>query len=744
MKLTQEDICYQYIQERGGFSGELPSIVKTLLTIASPEIPKNMSATIAVSEIVTFAGNLRRNIQLDKNTLIPVNAISFVLSGSGTKKDSTVNGIRKAFKKGYERIEHVRTEDAKKAAISLAKAEGRENPESFAVYSEFYVTPPLLFAGISTEQGLFKHCNKLEAANLGCGLIYSGEMGAELQTNPNMITNLKLSSILYDIGKADVTLLKGVEGQLAPIENLPVSALFLGSQDNILFDDAIKTKFRTEFTTKLARRAFLSFSPHDVELPTYATAEALIEAETSTHIAQLATLESLQDSIDGVAFSNLEMDKKNKPLSISEEAMAIYINYKRWGKEKSMAIKADYPISKITVEHRYWAALKLAGAFTIILNQDEITAETYIDAINYIDYLRDDLPAFEDELRKDVYEQFIDYVHMTSIDGKVELPFHKLLKQGYITKGGASTPKVKELVKLANSKDNSGLYIINENSVTYEKTIRTNTIGLSYIEMPSGLDKQQRGVKVASGRLERQEATFKDLSNILNMDIAYSPFEFKDGKRKNDNLILGTKWITLDVDEGVVSDEVAHEMLSDINHHIARTSDKSNPMKYRILLELDAYITIDQRQWKKFMVALENYLAIPLDKLPMSQIYYAWEDRDVLSVTGKTPLETKDLLLIATEVEADSNYHDTAKMSKNQKSDLLNNPMETFGFAYEAADGSGSRALVSAMYYMHKLGATQEDAEVLLHKINQYWVVPLEDRRFQHTILSQIPGIWGR
>lgn len=738
---TQLEIFEDYLTDAGCFTGKLPTIVEQVMEIASSDVPKRMSATIAVSEIVTFASHLRRNIRLDKETSIPVNAISIVLAPSGARKDSTVNGMRKAFKLGYNLIEEERANDAKAKAITTARAEGKEDPESFHVYNEFYMKPPLLFAGISTEQGLFKHCNRLEAAKLGGGLIYSGEFSTELATNANMGTNIKLSSILYDTGKADVTLLKGEEGQLAPIENLPVSALLVSSFDGILYDEAVKTKFKQEFTSKLARRCILSYTPEEIPLPIYKTAQDLIDATLNKSTRQSATLDTLQGAIDNVTRHHLMLTNKGTDLSISDEARRLYITYQRWGKEKSNTIKIDYPISKITVEHRYWAALKIAGAFAILMNSDEITKDNYIDAINYIDCLSGDLPKFEDELRKDIFEQFINYMHSITVDNKAEVPFHELLKKAYISKGGGITTKVKEMLKLANSKDDSGLYTITETSVIFEKTIKTPTVGVSYIEVPEAADKQARGVAVANGTLTHIEGTFGDLTNLLEMDVAYSAFKFRDGKRKNDNLIPETKWIVLDVDEGVVSDIVAHAMLEDINHHISRTSNPDNPMKYRILIELDAVVSLEPKQWKKFMQAVENLLQIPLDKLPMSQIYYAWSGRDILSVTNKKPLETKHLVLIATEVEEDSNAIDVDKMSKKQKDDLMSAKQDTFWYLYEC-DNQCSRAMIKAAYHAAALGADVETIAGLLREVNDtYWVMPIAESRFQSTILSQLPAI---
>ena len=43
----------------------------------------------------------------------------------------------------------------------------------------------------------------------------------------------------------------------------------MGSPENILFDDSVKKKFKTEFTTKLARRSFFNFTFFDLVEPVY-------------------------------------------------------------------------------------------------------------------------------------------------------------------------------------------------------------------------------------------------------------------------------------------------------------------------------------------------------------------------------------------------------------------------------------------------------------------------------------------
>jgi hypothetical protein len=141
------------------------------------------------------------------------------------------------------------------------------------------------------------------------------------------------------------------------------------------------------------------------------------------------------------------------------------------------------------------------------------------------------------------------------------------------------------------------------------------------------------------------------------------------------------------------------------------------------------------------MVALQNYLQIPLDILPMSQIYYSWSNRNLLSTTDKSPLETKHLILIATEVEEDTNALDIGKLSAKQKDELLGNPMDTFFYAFEAEAGEGSRMLIKMAYHMAHLGASVDDIIEMVHKVNDYWVSPMKPSRLQSTITNQLQAI---
>jgi hypothetical protein len=58
-------------------------IQRIIDTLPAPDVPYSMKAVIAVAQLTNFASQFRRNIQLVDETLVPINAISFIVAGSG-------------------------------------------------------------------------------------------------------------------------------------------------------------------------------------------------------------------------------------------------------------------------------------------------------------------------------------------------------------------------------------------------------------------------------------------------------------------------------------------------------------------------------------------------------------------------------------------------------------------------------------------------------------------------------------
>ena len=726
------DLLRAELEKKDAFSTKMPKFFTDLAkSIPNTRVSDKMKLTIAVSEFILFASQFRRNILHWNTSSIPINAITFCITGSGVGKDSSINAMRKNYRLGYEFINSVREGKAIEAAIRSAKNKNLAKADTPEVYSKFYSPPIPLFAAPSTVEGYIAYLNEIDEDGIGAGFITSSEFGSELLVSPVITSNLQLLSEMYDEGKKEVKVIKDKERQSKEIKNLPVSALFVGSPDNILFDDTVKRKFKIEFSSKLARRSFFNYN---VEIPPQKEYNKISEM-----IADEIALEDTAREII-TAYENIFLDiakkqyeKRKIPLTVSRETIALFTTYRRYNVEASDMIKKQYPISKIVRAHMQWKALKLSGAIAIFKDHDTITEEDYLEAIRFCEVLNEDMMNFEIELVKEPYELFVSLVQQLLENNKCFVNIHLLKKLGYIQGSSNISQRLKELATLAGSYDESGVYKAVENGIEYSKIIKTNALGVSYLEC-SGT-KEERQSKCANG-YSYAEVDFKALGDMLLKDYAYSPFKFKNGIRGKANIEGGTKWIALDVDKSIFTDEQTHLILQNFNHHIVRTSNQNNPNKFRVLLELDSFVDLDDRTYKAFIESIAEYLSLDIDPLPKSQIFFSYAGRKVYSVTDKEPIEVRLHLINANNETKPKVPLDS--LSDPQKKALLSSPFDTFRYAFEANQGEGSISLIRAAKHAKDLGMDKEGILNLMEEINSYWEEPMEQTRFENTILNQI------
>lgn len=163
------ELTKKYLDERGAFSkSQSPIISKIADTIPFATVPDRMKLTIAVSELMTFASQFRRNIQHWDGTPVPINSISFVVTGSGDHKDSSVRAARKCFALGYNDIRERIATLAKVEAARKAKEAGESDTKLF------YKEPAPIFMSPTTGPGLIQHINDIAEHPVGAGLLYAG------------------------------------------------------------------------------------------------------------------------------------------------------------------------------------------------------------------------------------------------------------------------------------------------------------------------------------------------------------------------------------------------------------------------------------------------------------------------------------------------------------------------------------------------------------------------------------------
>lgn len=189
-------IFAEELNRLGVFENNLPPILTDVANSIHTNIPMRMKLAIAVSELITFASQFRKNINHWNGSIIPINSITFCIAKSGASKDSSVNACKKCFENGYKIIQEYRADKSREVAIETAKSLGLDDYDTFQVYKDYLVPLTPLTIGISTAEGLLQNLCDLSKFNVGSGYVRTGEIGAELSSNPNFIENIKIISEL--------------------------------------------------------------------------------------------------------------------------------------------------------------------------------------------------------------------------------------------------------------------------------------------------------------------------------------------------------------------------------------------------------------------------------------------------------------------------------------------------------------------------------------------------------------------
>lgn len=454
------------LEESGCFKEELPDIIRVGVETVSTDAPYKMKALMIATELMVFASNLRKPILWEKSK-IPVNTISFIIAGSGVGKDSSMKMIRKALEPAYLKIDAYREDHAKAKAVDDAVMDGKKEKD----WRKYYSKPRDLFSGIGTLPGQMKHLATLESGKLGAGYIQVSELGSELQSNKDIAENIVALAVGYDAGYIPAKTVKDDTQQVDPIMNLPFSGLMFGAPDNIIYDETVKAKFKEEFSTKLSRRSFFSFSNETVSRRVFESTELSSQWARDTKAASFRAMEGLEpyltSLVDHTTTTPLIVDP------IVEDLFDLYKNYNEWYSDDMVK---KHPMSILHRQHMQWKALKLAGALAILDGSLELTPKHYIGAINFSEIFADDLERFEIELAKEPYELFCDYMRSIATKGYANISVHELRKMGYIKGNGSVDNKMTELLGLARSYDDVNRYAYGEGYIHfYEEALDEQT-----------------------------------------------------------------------------------------------------------------------------------------------------------------------------------------------------------------------------------------------------------------------------
>lgn len=737
MSNPEEDgskVLLDFIKSKTQYLDNYPDVVaKAVDTIVGQGVAPRLKLGVALSELITLVSHLRKSIVLFDGTIVPVNAISVILSPSGSSKDKSMNTVRKALSGSYTKLEGRRREYAVDRAKELANLNG-DSPDD---YEKYYEKPIPLQSGLGTPEGITNHLATLSSNTLGAGSFTCSELSAEMQTNGSFTEIVKILSVGYDLGEVPIKVIKSTESQTSGVSGMPINGLLFGSFDTILYQQDVKNKFKLLFNTQLARRSLFVFTPNVPPRAVATGIDELYAARSAERAQVLSAQQALADLTDSL------VDTTNQePMPLSQEAEMLFDVYQEYNAIVSDRTSGRYPISKLSRKHKQWLAMKVAASYAVLMREDSVTELCYAYAINTIEFVSEDLKEFEVELAKDQHENLVGYCRMIAEDGVAEVSLHDLRKLGYISGTGSSKSKVDELSALANSYDRSGTYSSDESGIEYKELMEAKSVGVSHkvfdTDMTGKEFKAFASDKCSDGFEFEEDMDFADLDELLQMNAVFSPFRFKDGKRCKENIDGGTGILVLDIDEGNMTDEQVHLLLNDLNHYVVRSSDPDNAYKYRVILSLDIELDVEPELFKVFVQCVSEDLGLVSDSLPQSQVFFSYANRDVYSQLEGANVGVKALLDKANARVRDKPRKPTKDLPSASKKALLEDARETFTYAYEATNGKRSILMYRALMHSVDLGADEEYVRNLAEDINSYWTDPLSEEELTRNLVNPI------
>ncbi len=557
------------------------------------------------------ASMMRCNIDTKDRGVIPVNTYILNLMVSGAGKGHSTNIMEQEFVAPFKKhfLDHVFPSRAKDNINTLAyeKANNLCNSlQSILTLSEEHAVQlnklekqfdrlgELAFSFDSATVPAVKQMReKLLLAAAGSMNLELDEIGSNLGSSIDVLTAFLE---LYDIGLIKQKLIKNTTDAIRSEElpgNTPTNLMMFGTPAKLLDGDKTEELFKDFLETGYARRLLFGYTPNN-DLAIHTSAKERYEQLVSSNLAQeTASIQAL--------FESFAQRKFNPVLGISKDNSIKLIDYQLKCEERATHFKAHQTVHKAEMIHRYYKALKLAGAYAFADNSKEITSDHLDYAISVVE---DSGDCFHQIMqKKGAYERIA--LYLADHDG--ELTQHELIEALPFYKG--SEAQRKDLMSLATSYGY-------KNNIIIKKRVQDD------IEFFSGETLRETDLNKLTASCSQDIAVsyiptnipFNQLHKLTTAEgWHYTAHSFVGGHRKSENAIPGFNMIILDCD-GDVTINMVKTLMSDFTYLISTTKRHTPEVnRFRLILPISHTVKLKPMEYAKFMQNVFDWLPFNVD-----------------------------------------------------------------------------------------------------------------------------------
>lgn len=561
-----------------------------------------------------MASSQRTTILTKDRGAVPVNLYTISLATSGAGKGHSVSLLENEITGGFKSrfVNDCFPMMAENNLWNIAKDRALRNgtvekDEFDKAKGEFHRQGALVFTFDSGTAPAVKQMRyKLLMADLGAINFQVDEIGANF-VNSEEVMNVFLE--LYDQGQVKQKLTKSTAENQRGEEldgKTPANMLLFGTPANLLNGSKTEELFYTALEIGYGRRCLFA----------YGSRHRASETMTPEQIYRQLADTSIQSGITHWAQHCSQLADpamSNWKVFVEDDVGIELMTYKIECERLADAMPEHEEIRKSEMSHRYFKALKLAGAMAFFDQKNEIDMDTLYYAIKLVE---ESGVAFERIFtREKNYVKLAKFLasvgtEQTHADLTEALPFYK-----------GSQANRNELITLATAWGYKNHVIIKK---LYEQGIEFYT-GESLTE--TSLDKIIVSYSDHMAYRYRSEMVPFNQLHVLTQQQDYHWINHalpggaeNNGHRAEENCVPGFNAIVVDVDKGTSLD-LAKELLKDYSYLMYTTKRHQQPddkgvvsERFRIVLPINYHLKLDADDYRDFMANIFSWLPFEVDE----------------------------------------------------------------------------------------------------------------------------------
>lgn len=551
-----------------------------------------------------IASVMRAEVITKDRGAIPVNMYALNLATSGFGKGHSVSIMEEDFLPGFEdRFMKDTTPLLLEQNLWLLandralrnQGDPQEEYDSLANEAKRTGVVPFTFDS-GTVPAVKQLRHKLLMQDCGAINLQIDEIGSNLEGSLELF-NVFLE--LYDQGRVKGKLTKNTAENTRSEEikgKTPANLLMFGTPAKLLDGAKTEEQFYSLLDTGYARRCLFGIGHHDRKAFHTQTPEEIYERLTkSTNFAAVTKWAQIFHGLADAGMHKWKMDVPD-PVAIK------LIEYKAACEKHADEMKDHEEIRKAECSHRYFKALKLAGAFAFIDKSMEVTMDHLLSAILLVEESGE---AFQSILnREKTYVKLAKFmasvgVEQTHADLLEVLPFYP-----------KANGQRMEMMNLATAWGYPRHILIKKTFVDGIEFFRGETLKETNVDemLVAYSDNFAYDYKT-------ERAPFEQLHKLMTApNMHWTNHGFRQNHRKEENVVEGFNMIVLDVDGGTKV-ETAQELLKEYKHLIYTTKRHTDTEhRFRVILPLHYNLQLDSADYKEFMNSVMAWLPFATDE----------------------------------------------------------------------------------------------------------------------------------